>query len=113
MPFISTRTNQEITKEKEASIAEKLGRAITILGKSESWLMLDFQDHCRMYFKGDHTGAYAYVEIKLFGRGTNDAYDKMTAEVTRIIAGELGIAGDGIYVQYEEVEHWGYNGINF
>ena len=41
MPFISTKTNVTVTKEKETQLKERLGQAISIIpGKSESWLML-------------------------------------------------------------------------
>ena len=40
MPFISTKTNVTVTKEKETELKQRLGQAIAILpGKSESWLI--------------------------------------------------------------------------
>ncbi len=113
MPFIQTKTTVAITPEKEKAIKEKLGEAITIIGKSESWLMLGFEDNCRMYFKGDNSKPMAFVEVKLFGKSTPDAYSRMTAAVCDIIGGELGISADCIYVKYEEVSNWGWNGMNF
>lgn len=113
MPYISTKTNNTITKEQEGVIAKKLGEAITLLNKSESWLMLDFEDNCRMYFQGSDKDSYVYVEIKLFGKASAEAYDKMTAAVTKIYEETLGVLGKGIYIKYEEVDHWGYDGKNF
>ena len=113
MPFITTKTNTEITKEQEASIKEKLGEAITLLGKSESWLMLDFKDNCRLWFKGDNTKKIAFVEIALFGKASPSQYDAMTEKVCEIISEELSVSSDCIYVKYEEVSNWGYNGFNF
>ena len=113
MPFISTKTNTRITAEKEKIIKEKLGRAISLIGKTESWLMLDFEDDRRMYFKGSAEKPTAFIEIKLFGRASASQYDKMTAEVTDIIGSELGISPDCIYVKYEEADHWGWNANNF
>lgn len=113
MPYISTKTNKIITKEREAAITKKLGEAITLIGKSESWLMLNFEDNCRMYFQGSNRESYAYLEIKLFGKATAEAYENMTAAVTNIYETELGIPGNGIYIKYEEVDHWGFDGKNF
>lgn len=68
MPFIEAKTNQKISSEQERKLKERLGKAIeTIPGKSESWLMLNFQDECRLYFKGDGETPAAFVEIKIFG----------------------------------------------
>ena len=42
MPYIKTKTSTPITKAQEVSLKEKLGKAITTLGKGEAWLMLEF-----------------------------------------------------------------------
>lgn len=113
MPFISTRTNIEITKEREASIKQKLGKAIELVpGKSEAWLMLSFEDKVSMYFKGQGDKPMAFVEVKLFGGVNTTAYDKLTAAITNIFNEELGINPAQIYVKYEEVRTWGWNGGN-
>ncbi len=113
MPFISTRTSCEITKEKETTIKTQLGEAIKLIGKSESWLMLNFQDNCHLYFKGDNTTDLAMVEVALLGKATDSEYNALTAKITEIISKELSIAPSCIYVKYEEVDHWGYSGFNF
>ena len=113
MPFIKTKASVEISKQKEEAIKSKLGKAITALGKSEAWLMLEFEDNCRLWFRGSNAEPAAMVEISLFGKASEDQYDKMTKEVCNIISDELGISGEEIYVKYEEIDHWGYNSFNF
>lgn len=114
MPYISTKTNITVPKEKELNIKEKLGKAIGILpGKSENWLMLSFEGEASLYFQGKSDKPIAFVEVKLFGKSGADAYDKLTSEITKILKEELEIAPAQIYVKYEEVSNWGYNGSNF
>lgn len=114
MPYIYTKTNVEITKDKEVAIKIKLGKAIELIpGKSENWLMLSFEGQCPFYFKGNGEKAIAYVEVKLFGSSTEDAYAKLTSEITKILKDELNIAPSEVYVTYTEVKHWGWNGNNF
>jgi phenylpyruvate tautomerase PptA (4-oxalocrotonate tautomerase family) len=114
MPFISTKTNITISGDKELEIKKKLGKAIELIpGKSESWLMLSFEDQCSLYFKGEGDKPIAYVEVKIFGSSSADAYNKLTASITEILNKELNIAPDQIYVKYEEVSNWGWNGRNF
>lgn len=51
MPFINTKTNIKISNEKEIAIKERLGQAIAVIpGKSESWLMVGFEDEYSLYF---------------------------------------------------------------
>ena len=113
MPYINTKTNVEISKAQEKNIKTKLGKAVGLLSKPESYLMVNMEDNCRLYFAGDGDKPAAFVEIRLFGRASERAYDQMTAAVTDIIKDELGVPANRIYVQYEEVPHWGYAGSNF
>lgn len=114
MPYISTKVNVKISKEKEDALKARFGQAISIFpGKSETYLMLSFEDECSLYFGGKNNFGIAFVDVKLFGRSDNTSYDKMTAEVTKIINEELGISPSSVYVKYEEVDHWGWNGKNF
>lgn len=113
MPCILTKTNTAISPEQEAALKAEFGKAIALIpGKSENWLMLSFEDHCRMYFQGESNDAVAFVEVKLFGKGGGDAYEKLTAALTGALNKTLQISPSKIYVKYEETAHWGWNGNN-
>lgn len=113
MPYINTKTSIPISKDAEENIKTRLGRAVTLMGKSESHLMVNMEDNCRLYFAGTNDEPAAFVEVRLFGKASKKAYDDVTAEITKIIKEELAIPGNRIYVQYEEVPNWGFNGRNF
>lgn len=114
MPYIHTKTNIEITKEQEEKLKKELGRAIELIpGKTENWLMLCFEGQCSMYFNGSKEFPMAFVEVKIFGKASSENYKALTAEITRILKAELGISGEHIYIKYEEVKEWGFNGSNF
>ncbi len=114
MPYISTKTNVAISKDKEIEIKKKLGKAIEIIpGKSENWLMVSFEEQCSLYFKGKADSGIAFVEVKLFGKADSASYNKLTVVISDILKDELGIAPDHVYVKYEEISNWGWNGSNF
>jgi phenylpyruvate tautomerase PptA (4-oxalocrotonate tautomerase family) len=111
MPFINTKTNIEISKEKEVVIKQKLGKAIELIpGKNEGGLMVSFEDRCSLYFKGESDQPIAFVEVMILGTSTRDAYQKLTEAITTILEEELTIAPGHIYVRFEETEYWGCNG---
>lgn len=112
MPFINTNTNVEISKEKEIALKTRLGKAIEILGKSESWLMISFKDKCAMYFKGEEV-PMAFVDISVFGKSTDAQCTEMTKEICRIFEEELSIPADKLYVKYNGSTQWGWNNMNF
>lgn len=114
MPFIDSKVSVSISEEKEEELKKRLGQAISLIpGKSESWLMTGFQDNYHLYFRGDNSEPVAFVEVKVFGKENPEAFDKLTGEITKIFGEVLGIAADHIYVKYEAVASWGFNGGNF
>ena len=114
MPYIRTTVSKELTEQNKENLKTKLGQAIALIpGKSESWLMLSFEDNTNMYFKGDGSQDYAFLQVSIFGSASDAAYDRLTAALCEIVNEELGIDFANIYVKYEEVDHWGWNGSNF
>lgn len=114
MPMIVTHTTEPITNEKKEALTRAFGEAISLLpGKTDAYLMLEFQGECDMTFHGDTTLPLAFVEVKILGKSTKAAYDALTARICDILNQILGIPTDGTYVKYEEVEHWGYDRHNF
>ena len=51
MPFIDARFSTPVDKIKEEAIKSRLGQAISLIGKSEAYLMVQIQDNCKLYFK--------------------------------------------------------------
>lgn len=114
MPFINTKVNVKISPAQEEKVKTALGKAIgCIRGKSENWLMVNIEDEQRLYFKGDKSMPNAFIEVKIYGSATKSEYDELTSEITKIISSCLAIPSDRIYIKYEEVQNWGYNGYNF
>ena len=114
MPFINSKVSVAMSKEKKDAVKAKLGEAISLIpGKSENWLMVGFEDSYDLYFQGNQDGETAFVEVKVFGSASPDVFSKMTGAICDIYQEELGIPQNRIYVKYEEVKNWGWNGSNF
>lgn len=114
MPFIDSKVSVKVSKEQEQEIKSRLGRAISIIpGKSESWLMVGIEDEYSLYFRGDDSEPMAFVEVRIFGGPNKDAFEKMTAEITKIYGEVLDIAPDHMYIKYSATTDWGWNGSNF
>ena len=114
MPFINSKVSVEITKQQQEQLKKQLGEAISaIRGKSESWLMLNFEDNQRMYFRGSNSEPVAFIDVKIYGRAGADEYNRLAARITEIFGKILNISADHVYVAYQETEYWGYNSRNF
>lgn len=113
MPFIDSKITGKISDEKKEAVKTKLGQAISLLNKSETYLMVGFEDNYDLFMAGKKLEKGAYVSVSLFGNASSDAYDKMTARICEILEEELSIPGDKVYVTYHGVNNWGWNGSNF
>ena len=113
MPMISTKTTVELSPSKREILAKEYGKAISILGKPESYLMLGMEDNADLYFAGEKLEKGAFVSVQLFGSENPDACNKMTAKICEILEKELQIPGDKVYITYAGFKNWGWNGSNF
>ena len=113
MPFIDSKITVSVSQEKREAMKSELGKAVSILGKPESFLMVGFEDNYDLYMGGKKLEKGAYVAVSLFGNASGSAYEKMTAKICELYEKELGIPQDAIYVTYHGVNDWGWNGRNF
>ena len=114
MPFINSKISVALTDAQEQEIKARLGQAITAIpGKSESWLMVGFEPEYKLYFRGSNDQPMAMVEVSVYGSENPSAFSKLTGEICKIFEDVLGIAPDHVYVKYQAVANWGWNGGNF
>ena len=113
MPMIEAKVTMKLPTEKREVLKAELGKAISIMGKPESYLMINLVDNQYLYFGGNKLDKGAYVEVKALGNIEAGQSDKMTAKVCEILNAQLGIPGDAVYVAYFGTSNWGWNGSNF
>ena len=113
MPFIDVKTSAKVDEAKKTAIEKKLTESISLLpGKTSSYFMCAVEDGVSMMFHGDKEPT-AFVEVKIFGKSTRAAYEKLTEKICDILDEEIGVSPAYCYVKFEEVENWGYNGFMF
>ena len=75
--------------------------------------MLNFEDDCKMYFKGESSSPIAFVDVSVFGKSTSEGCENMTKEVCSVLNRVLAIPADKVYVKYSGTTQWGWNNMNF
>ena len=113
MPFIDVKLSSKITDEQKELIKSDLGKSISIMHKPESYLMVGISDGYDLYFAGKKLSNGAYVSVSAFGSVNPSDTGKMTASICDILKNRLSVAGNNVYVTYEGIENWGWNGSNF
>lgn len=113
MPFIDSKITVKLSDDKKEAVKAKLGKAVSLLHKTESFLMVGIADNYDLWFAGEKLDKGAYVEVSLFGNASSSDYEKLTAEICRIYSDELDIHASAVYVTYHPITDWGWNGSNF
>ena len=76
MPFIKSKVSCVISKQQEEELKIRMGKAIELVpGKSEEYLLLEFEDNCRLWLRGDNEEPIAYIEAAIFGNEPHYGYD--------------------------------------
>lgn len=114
MPYINTTTTVKLTEKNKDSLKAKLGEIIAeIPGKSEEWLMVGFKDDNTLYFRGEKEERAAFVDVRIFGTALREHKEKVVSKICSLLKEELSIEKDKIYITFEEVKDWGWNGEMF
>lgn len=113
MPFINSKITLPLTAEQKERIKTELGKAVSALNKSETYLMVGISDNYDLWMGGKKLEKGVYTEVSLFGNAPSEAYDRMTGIICDIFKKELDIPGNSVYVTYHPVSDWGWNGSNF
>lgn len=113
MPFIDSKVTISLSEEKKEALKTELGKAISILNKPESYLMLGFEDNYDLYMGGKKLDKGAYVSVSLFGSASSAQYEEMTAAICHLFEEQLAIPSQAVYITYHGVNDWGWNGRNF
>lgn len=113
MPFIDARIAKKLTDAQKDALKERLGKAISVIGKPESYTMIGIIDGYTLYFGGKKLENGAYVAVDILGDSNPANSAAMTEAVCNILGEELGTGGQDIYVEYRHTKDWGWNGTNF
>lgn len=113
MPFIDSKITVPVPAEKKEKIKSELGKAITTLYKTETYLMVGIEDNYDLWLAGKKLEKGAYVSVSLYGSVAPTDYDKLTSQICTLYEKELNIPGNAIYVTYHPVSDWGWDGSNF
>ena len=110
MPYIAINTSQKLSQAQKEKIKTELGRLITIIPtKNEAGLLVDFSDSRTIYKAGAEVSG-AFIDVRLFHKSDAEPKKKFTEEAFDMLAKELGLAKDNMYLNIMEFDSWGSGG---
>lgn len=113
MPFIDVKTSAVLSDAQKEALKAGLGKEISLLHKPESYLMVGICDGYDLYFAGKKLEKGAFVSVSLFGTPASADCEKMTQAICAMLKQTAGIEGKSVYVTYQGVKDWGFDGYHF
>ena len=107
MPYLSLHVPTKIKDEKKAYLKQQFGELIALIpGKSEEVLMVEIADGRCMYFAGKE-GNCAFLDLRLFRHAPVETLQTFTQKCIALIAEELAIPVNNVYLNIMEFEMFG------
>ena len=110
MPYIAINTTLELSDSRKEKIKAELGRLITIIPtKTEAGLLVDFSGSRTIYKAGENVSGI-FIDLRLFHKSDHEPKKKFTEETFEMLARELGVKKEDMYLTIMEFENWGAGG---
>lgn len=113
MPFIDCKFSRQLSPKDCENVKRGFGELIKVLGKSETYLMVGIEDAHTLYLGGKKLENGAFIAVSVYGSVNPAQSRNMTAKVCEFLENELGISPANVYITYQGIENWGWNGSNF
>lgn len=113
MPFINAKITIPMDSDKKEALKARFGRAVSLIRKPESYLMVGIESGEDLWFAGKKLEKGAYVSVSAFGSPSRADCGRMASELTKILGEELDIPGENIYITFHPVENWAWDGSLF
>lgn len=114
MPLLKIDTNQVLDADRAEAVLRDASRQVAeILGKPESYVMVDLSAGRSMSFAGS-TEPLACLELKSLGLPEAETAE-LSAALCRFIADALGVPPARIYIEFSSPQRhmWGWDGRTF
>ncbi len=114
MPYLTIRTNQELSRESSAQLLRKASALVAErLGKPERYVMVSLEPATAMLFAGS-ADPLAYLELKSIGL-PQESVAALSEALCTLLEQEIGIPAERTYIEFSSAVRnmWGWNGATF
>ena len=114
MPFVQTRLTVKLNDSQCENLHTKIEEIIKDeLSKPVGYIMVGIEDGYRLYMGGKHLDRGAMISVQYYGGASESALNSITARLCSLLEELFGISPSCVYVTYQSINDWGFNGRNF
>ena len=114
MPMVDASISVKLDESQDALVHEALTQAAaSALGKPAMYVMVQVQDGASLFMGGRRLEKGAYIHVRSFGSISRSAAESFASKATEFLSSKLGLDPAGIYVSFEGISLWGWQGSLF
>ena len=111
MPFINVKVTKELSSANKEELKASLAKASAVIGKAETWVMVNIEDKQDIWLGGKKKESAAYLSAELVGECDEKNSLAFSKAICDVMESTLSIPSDSVYLVIKPVEgfHWGWN----
>ena len=110
MPYIQISLSKKLTDEKKRALAAEVAALVPILPDKPGDRAIVQIDDGRSLYRGGEPADCAFMETRLYGKTPEPYLRAYTEKLFKLFEEQLGYAGNQIYFNILELDHWGSKG---
>lgn len=110
MPYIQISLSKKLTDEKKRALAAGVAALVPILPDKPGDRAIVQIDDGRSLYRGGEPADCAFMETRLYGKTPKPYLRAYTEKLFKLFEEQLGYAGNQIYFNILELDHWGSKG---
>ena len=114
MPYIEAKLSIELNDSQKDELQAKLVQAVSsAFTKPNAYIMTNIEDEKSLYMGDKKVEKGAYVEVKALGTVTKRSCQTAKKTICDIVTNDYGLEVILVYITYQPVDMWGWNGSMF
>lgn len=111
MPFVQARISKDLSDSEKTALQKELTSIIKDeLNKPAGFIMTGIEAGYDLWLGENKLDNGAMISIQQFGCANRDAYNAVTQRICDYLKSALGTPSDKVYVTFQSINEWGWNG---
>ena len=111
MPFVQAKISKKLSDSERSSLQKELTTIIQDeLNKPAGFIMTGIEDGYNLWLGNSRLDNGAMISVQQFGSANRDAYNAITQRICDYLKNSLGTPSDKVYVTFQSINEWGWNG---
>lgn len=111
MPFVQARISKDLSDSEKTALQKELTAIIKDeLHKPAGFIMTGIEAGYDLWLGDNKLDNGAMISVQQFGSANRDAYNAITKRICDYLNTSLGTPSDKVYVTFQSINEWGWNG---